>query len=353
MADAEMNIGGVLADQLDRLLKAEVGAGQLALIEAGQENSDLWPKVAELGIQYAMASGDLGAGLGWQDCLPVFEVTGWHGSPVPLAETMLANKILSGAGLELAEEPVALCTELLQLGEDQCLRGEDPLVPWLPVAGTLVGIAVRNSERFVFSLATEALAMEPVETLARIPSARLKLADVPASRCAPAGPETGEAGLNPQLALLRAAQICGVLGRVLELTIDYANTRSQFGRPIARFQAIQHLVADLALEVATGQAAACYGCRSMDEGHALQGAAVAKQVASAAAGEGARISHQVFGAIGVTEEHELHHLTRRLWQWRQEAGSEYEWSEVVGNALMGAGGDALWPALVGERHPLG
>ena len=81
--------------------------------------------------------------------------------------------------------------------------------------------------------------------------------------------------------------------------------------------------------------------------------AVAKQVASAAAGEGARISHQVFGAIGVTEEHELHHLTRRLWQWRQEAGSEYEWSEVVGNALMGAGGDALWPALVGDRHPLG
>jgi acyl-CoA dehydrogenase len=59
----------------------------------------------------------------------------------------------------------------------------------------------------------------------------------------------------------------------------------------------------------------------------------------------ARLAHQVHGAIGFTQEHKLHHLTRRLWSWRDEAGTELHWSRVLGAGLLADGPDALWPAL--------
>jgi acyl-CoA dehydrogenase len=59
----------------------------------------------------------------------------------------------------------------------------------------------------------------------------------------------------------------------------------------------------------------------------------------------ARLAHQVHGAIGFTQEHKLHHLTRRLWSWRDEAGSELAWSRVLGAGLLVDGPDGLWPAL--------
>jgi acyl-CoA dehydrogenase len=97
--------------------------------------------------------------------------------------------------------------------------------------------------------------------------------------------------------------------------------------------------------------AALYGCRRFDAGAvagaAERGAAVAKIATSRAAGIGAAAAHQVFGAIGVTDEHLLHDLTRRLWQWRSEAGSEHFWAEWLGGPLIAAGGAALWPAIAG------
>jgi alkylation response protein AidB-like acyl-CoA dehydrogenase len=77
--------------------------------------------------------------------------------------------------------------------------------------------------------------------------------------------------------------------------------------------------------------------------------AAAKARAGEAAGTGAAIAHQVHGALGFTQEHELHRFTRRLWTWRDEFGAEAHWWRVVGSRAIAAGGDGLWPLLVGER----
>jgi hypothetical protein len=50
-------------------------------------------------------------------------------------------------------------------------------------------------------------------------------------------------------------------------------------------------------------------------------------------------------AIGITEDHELHHFTRRLWAWRDEAGSAVTWAGEIGRAAMERGGARLWADL--------
>jgi acyl-CoA dehydrogenase len=67
------------------------------------------------------------------------------------------------------------------------------------------------------------------------------------------------------------------------------------------------------------------------------------------AGEAAQVVaarvHQAFAAIGITEDHELHHFTRRLWAWRDEAGSDVTWASEIGRAVLERGGARLWADL--------
>jgi acyl-CoA dehydrogenase len=51
----------------------------------------------------------------------------------------------------------------------------------------------------------------------------------------------------------------------------------------------------------------------------------------------------------MTKEYELGHLTLRLWSWRDEYGSETSWSRRLGEQVVAAGPDALWPLIAGEQ----
>jgi len=140
-------------------------------------------------------------------------------------------------------------------------------------------------------------------------------------------------------AVVTAAQIVGALERVLELTLAFANQRVQFGRPIAKFQAIQHQLAVMAEQVAAARMAAQLGCQC-HPGRGLQSdslrAAVAKARCSEAAALVAPMAHAVHGAIGITAELDLQLFTRRLHVWRLEYGSETAWHRVLGHAVLDA-----------------
>lgn len=79
---------------------------------------------------------------------------------------------------------------------------------------------------------------------------------------------------------------------------------------------------------------------------------VAKARAGQAAGKVAAAVHQVLGAIGFSEEHALHRLTRRLWAWRDEWGRQSDCEEAVGRLAAKAGGDGLWPLIADEKPTL-
>ena len=129
-------------------------------------------------------------------------------------------------------------------------------------------------------------------------------------------------------------------------TVQYAGERQQFGRPLGRFQAIQMELAEMAGEVTAVAALVDAAVQATERGESLVPAAAAAKVRAGAAVEVvARLAHQVHGAIGFTQDHKLHHLTRRLWSWRDEAGSELAWSRVLGAGVLADGPDGLWPAL--------
>jgi len=127
-------------------------------------------------------------------------------------------------------------------------------------------------------------------------------------------------------ALGTAAQLVGLGQHLLDVTVEYARHRQQFGAPIGSFQAVKHKLADvrLALEFARPVLyRAAYSVAGADDDRATH-VSMAKAYASDAAHLAARHALQVHGAIGYSYEHDLHLWLKRVW------------------ALAPAWGDAAW-----------
>jgi alkylation response protein AidB-like acyl-CoA dehydrogenase len=112
-----------------------------------------------------------------------------------------------------------------------------------------------------------------------------------------------------------AADTLGTARALLERSIAYAKERVQFDVPIGSFQAIQHKLADTALELERATAAVYYAamCLDADDPDRHRAAHVAKAAAGAAATKAAKEGAQVHGGIGYTWEHDLHLFIRRAY----------------------------------------
>lgn len=144
--------------------------------------------------------------------------------------------------------------------------------------------------------------------------------------------------------------IAGVLERVTDLTLDYAATRVQFGKPIGEFQMVKSHLAALISETAATLAAASTAAQALSgsDGSTAPMATVlgARLRGAKAATAAARIAHQVHGTIGVTEEHPLHLLTGQLWSLRDAGSAEASVETELGQTLLAGGRDLFLSTLV-------
>jgi acyl-CoA dehydrogenase len=148
-------------------------------------------------------------------------------------------------------------------------------------------------------------------------------------------------------ALSRIVLSAGALEAMAQLTVDYTAARRQFGKPIAAFQAVQqHLVIAAQCSVRASIAAdlAAVALARGDGGFAVAAASVVVDEASVLA---TRAAHQAHGAMGVTREYSLQHLSRRLWSWRHEYRHGAAWTLQLGRAVQDAGADGLFPLITG------
>ena len=113
-------------------------------------------------------------------------------------------------------------------------------------------------------------------------------------------------------AVAECCQMTGAMQRVLEMTVDYAKERKQFGRPIGSFQAIQHYCANMATDVAGMRFSAYQAAWKLSEGlPAAKEVAIAKAWAGEAYGRISTLAYQIHAAIGCTSDHDLQFFTRQ------------------------------------------
>lgn len=322
--------------------------------------ADLWAALESAGFDRALVpESQGGAGLGWSDAFELLCVAGKHVASVPLAEAMIGNWLIDRAGLRIRG-----IVSIAPVRHDEAVRlnatsggwrieGSLPRVPWGRSCTHVAVVCDTPSGPQLAVIECTALGVSIVEAanVAAEPRDTLVLTDV-APHSVTASP-IDRSALFALAAISRSALIAGGIAKTLSLAVDYANLRVQFGRPIGKFQAIQQNLAILATEAVASKAASESGSEAIDASLAGQDEPIATAVAAAtakirageAAGRAATIVHQVFGAIGFTEEHELHRYTKRLWSWRDEYGSEAYWCRRLGERMVKGGPAALWRTI--------
>jgi acyl-CoA dehydrogenase len=310
----------------------------------------LWRALEEAGLTLAWVPEHLGgSGASLGDGFAVLGEAGRHAVSVPLAETMLAGWLLARAGIESPIGPMSIAPtrthERIRI-EGGRLHGQ----AIVPFASGTHHIAVLTEAK-VALVAAEACRVSEGRTLAGEPAPLVDFSGAEPLEFAPTS-----AGAEQFLlmgAAVRAMQTTGALQTVLSMSVSYANERVAFERKIGKFQAVQQNLARLAGEAAAALAAAGSATDAMAD-HSASQEAVFLEVASAkircaeAAAEGAAIAHQVFGAIGFTQEHVLHRFTLRMLGWRDDFGSESWWAAELGRRVARRGVDEFWP-LVASR----
>jgi acyl-CoA dehydrogenase len=311
----------------------------------------LWKTLDDAGLPLVgLPEAQGGAGGGWPEIAAVVRAAARYAAPVPLAETCaLAGWLLTEAGLPVPAGPLTVAPthpgdqlRIEQRVDGWQLDGHAARVPWASQAGTIVVLARHGNGYTVASVPAGTGRIEPGANLAGEPRDHVTFEDVRLRADSAARASIDPDALLTRGALVRSIQIAGALDRVLELTVAYVQARSQFGRPLGRFQAVQQELARLAGEAVASRAAVESAVLAAGHGACTMDVAAAKIRTGEAASVAARIAHQLHGAIGYTREHQLHRLTTRLWSWRDELGAERDWAIRLGTFAAGAGPVGYW-----------
>ncbi|MEE4143975.1 MAG: acyl-CoA dehydrogenase family protein [Halieaceae bacterium] len=285
-------------------------------IRAGWETPDgrdpaLWQQLAELGLT-AITVPEAFGGLGMSelDFVLLAQECGYVALPEPLVHSALvAVPLLRQLGGELASDwlpRIASGEARVVVGLEQNLLVEDAHVADL--------LLLQRGDA-LYALAPEQCELRRNESVD--PSRRLYGVDI-------------KSGTDPYLktgsvplfaaaldrgALGCAAQALGLAQRMVEMAVSYSSDRQQFGKPIGSFQAVKHLMANVAVRLEYARAPvhrAAYSLANAEAG-AARAVSHAKLMACEAANLAAKNSIQVHGAMGYTWEVDLHIFMKRAW----------------------------------------
>ncbi|KUH72007.1 acyl-CoA dehydrogenase [Mycolicibacterium novocastrense] len=309
--------------------------------KAVARDAELWRRLHDLGlVRLTGAEESGGSGAGFLEAAELLAAAARNAVRIPLAEhDLLACWLLDANGMGSDDAVRTVCL----LGDEGTARG----VPWAAGSDRVVIVWRDGEDHRVADVDAAALAITPGTNLIGEPRDSVE-ADVAALDGVPV-----DSGVIAELwlraALVRAVQVCAALDEIVASSVEHAASRVQFGRPLSRFQAVQHLIADSAAEAALARAATEAALMTAVAGGWSTGnlhfrVAAARSCVGHAASVVVRNAHQVHGAIGTTYEHRLHEFTRAALAWRSEFGTVRYWDEQVTDATLAAGAD-VWSLI--------
>lgn len=315
----------MFAEAIEDILRDQCTPSRIRAIEAGGSAQPLWRAFADAGFLELLSPESAGgAELPLPELFPLLTLLGRYAVPVPIAQS-IAARALVGAGVQLPLQSLTLAPALSrnEAGHPRC-----PLVPFGQQAA------------YVLAADGETLLLLDADAAARIETdiAGSQLATLAWGAPNHAQALAGDAKALPVMAAaVHAALMAGAMAKVFDMTLQYSNDRQQFGRPLGKFQAIQHQLSVMAEHVAAVSIAAEAAFETDARTPVPLRAAMAKARSSEAAAFIADTAHALHGAIGVTEEYDLQLYTRRLREWRWAHGAEPYWNRIIGEAVLASG----------------
>jgi alkylation response protein AidB-like acyl-CoA dehydrogenase len=277
------------------------------LAESESYDDGAWREMCELGwAGIFIEESHGGQGLGMIELVILMEELGYALAAVPFLSNAAAGLALQFAGTPAQRErwlPGIASGEARGTVGMLTDGGEARLVPDADSADVIVvftgagAFVVERSAADVKPIQT----MDPTRRFARV-------------RAAGGDPLVGDGGDAPyRIATSVAAELTGVGQRGMEMAVDYARDRKQFGRPIGAYQAVSHRCAQMLLEIEGARSASYYAgwCADAEPETLPLAASMAKAYASDAGWRVTASSLQVHGGIGFTWEHDLHFFLKR------------------------------------------
>lgn len=310
--------------------------------------STLWRQVEEVGLPLLGTPAERGgSGGSFADLAIVLLEAGRRAVPLPLAENALAGWLLAEAEITIPDGPLVVGFTGATVGNQRGSLHEGETsdgLGWARNAEHVVMLTQEGGSARLTVLPRDAISVSQGANVAGEPRDRVTQTGSPVVTVSVAAELVDRT--RHRDALSRSLLMVGAASRVLSMTLEHAEQRHQFGRSINRFQAVQHQLAELASEVELARAMANAATSRTEAKDDLSPAIAAARVqASRAASVAIRVGHQVHAAMGFTEEHQLHHLSRRLMAWTGEAGGEVVWARRLGQFTISQGSGALWNVL--------
>jgi alkylation response protein AidB-like acyl-CoA dehydrogenase len=284
----------------------------------------LWGKLAEMGVVGLTAPESRGGlGLSALDLVLLLEETGRAAMPGPIVETTAVALPLLGDGDWAAR--AAAGDGIVSVGLDGS--------PFTPFGGDADALLLAWGDD-VLLVERDTFRAEPVDSVDGL----RRLAAIewdPASATRIAGNDA-LADARARGAVATAAQLCGLAAQLIDLTVEYAKERRQFGVPIGTFQAVKHHCANAMLKLEYARPVvyrAAYSIEHEDPNRTVH-ASMAKSYASDAGNVAARVALQVHGAIGYTAEHDLQLWMKRVWALSRAWGDAASHREQVARAVL-------------------
>lgn len=348
----------IVAETADRIFTDLADAQTINSAKNDDWKKPLWTALTDAGLPLSWIGEDFGgSGATLAEGFSVISAAGRHALAVPLVETMLAGWFLSQVGIASPEGAMTVAPSFprdrITINADGTISGRARAIPFAKNAKHIAVAALAPTHHAAALVEASACGIEAGESLGQDASNVVVFDKVKPISSKPLPHDFTRTSLLLMGATARSLQIAGTLETLLNLSVAYANERVAFEKKIAKFQAIQHNLAQLAGEVAaaltaSGSAADAITSKSASDEAILLEVASAKIRCAEAAEKGTAIAHQVFGAIGFSMEHILHRYTMRALAWRDDFGNETYWATELGKSVVANGADELWP-LVASR----
>lgn len=352
----------IIIQSAEKIFKRHTTKELVDELEEGKFDEKTWKLLVDNGLTTIGVPESLGGvGGDLQNAFQVIKLSGKYTLPVPLAETILANLMLSRIEVQVDTTLRSIHfneSDGLNLESDKeqfLMNGQLNNVTWGRFLEELIVVTKYNHKDYVVKVSPQQSKIEKRQNLAGEPMDDLEFRNVQINpeNITEINRESFIKNLMDLGGVTKVSQMCGASEEILNLCLFLTNERKQFGRPLNRLQIIQQYLATLAGDTVNITTNFDYVVDALEKHQMTYEVANSKIITNTAIRRIAETAHQIHGAVGVTHEHKLHQLTRRLWSWREEFGNEQFWTQLFAEKLMDEPNElSLWKKINNQKEEL-